>query len=169
MEARDLEHAPVSAFKRSSKAGTDTSVLLRIEGTTRATSHPSRTDRWNESFEISVDKANEVEIGIYDKQMNEQPVPIGFLWIKISDLVEALRKQRVNETGGSGWVTAGAMPAGQAAAASPSGDMNVPLMHTASQLGPGGGAPGSGGSEGIRAWFAVEPVGAIMLQLDFSE
>ncbi len=168
MEARDLEHAPVGVFKRSSKAGTDTTVLFRIEGNVRASSHPSRTDRWNERFEISVDKANEVEIGIYDKQVGEQPVPIGFVWIKISDLVEALRKQRVNETGGAGWVTAGAMPAGQTAAVSPSGDVNRPLMpQGGAQLG-GGTNPG-GGSDGIKACFAVEPVGAVLLQLDFGK
>ncbi|KAG8862446.1 Serine/threonine kinase [Tulasnella sp. 330] len=167
LEARDLEHAPVSVFKRSSKAGTDTSVLFKIEGNTRATSHPSRTDRWNERFEISVDKANEVEIGLYDKQLGEQPVPIGFLWIKISDLVEALRKQRVNETAGAGWATAGAMPTGQTSAVSPNGDMSSPLMPQGGMQ-PGGGTAGAGGaSDGIKAWFAVEPVGAVLLQLDF--
>ncbi|KAG8990674.1 Serine/threonine kinase [Tulasnella sp. 427] len=160
-EARDLEHAPLSIFKRSSKSGTETNVQLKIEGSTRAQSHPSRTDRWNERFAVPVDKANEVEIGIYDRQPNEQPVPIGFLWIKISDLVEALRKQKFTETGGA-WVTAGAMPAGQQQF-SPTGDQNSPLMPQSDNFGGAGGQ----GSEGITAWFAVEPVGAILLSLDF--
>ncbi|KIO16838.1 hypothetical protein M407DRAFT_85547, partial [Tulasnella calospora MUT 4182] len=162
-EARDLEHAPLSIFKRSSKTGTETNVQLKIEGSTRAQSHPSRTDRWNERFAVPVDKANEVEIGIYDRQPNEQPVPIGFLWIKISDLVEALRKQKFTETGGA-WVTAGAMPAGQQQF-SPTGDQNAPLMPQSDAF--GGAGSGGGESEGITAWFAVEPVGAILLNLDF--
>lgn len=154
-------------FKRSSKAGTDTTILLKIEGSTRASSHPSRTDRWNERFDLPVDKANEVEIGIYDKQSNEQPVPIGFLWVKISDIVEALRKQKFTEGGGPGWVTAGAMPSGHHPV-SPNGDQNDPLMPQAGgQNFPGGGAPGGGGTDGITAWFAVEPVGSILLTLDF--
>ena len=164
LEARDLEHAPVSMFKRSSKAGTDTTVLLKIEGSTRASSHPTRTDRWNEAFDLPVDKANEVELAIYDKQTNEQPVPIGFLWLKISDVVEAIRKQKFGEGGGGGWVAAGSMPAGQHHPTSPTGAMDAPLMP---QSGSFGGAPGAGGQEGITAWFAVEPVGAIKLTVDF--
>jgi hypothetical protein len=167
-EARDLEHAPVSMFKRSSKTMTDTTVLLKIEGSTRATSHPSRTDRWNERFDVPVDKANEVEIGIYDKQGTEQPMPIGFFWVKISDIVEALRKQKFNETGGPGWVTANAMPSGHPAS-SPNGDMNAPLMPNSGSMVPGGGATGENGPEGITAWFAVEPVGSILLTLDFGK
>lgn len=114
-----------------------------------------------------MDKANEVEIGIYDRQGNEQPVPIGFFWVKISDLVEALRKQKFTETGGA-WVTAGAMPAGHQQF-SPTGGQDAPLMPQGDNFGGGGapGAPGGGGSEGITAWFAVEPVGAILLNLDF--
>lgn len=124
-----------------------------------------------EDFEITVDKANEVEIVVYDKQVNEpHAIPIGLLWIKISDLVEALRRQKVMvmDQGGQ-WVPAGAIP-GEAAQIHPAfADMNAPLNF--------GGAPptmtGSGfaaqSSEGIDAWFAVEPAGAICLNLNFSK
>lgn len=165
-EARELEHAPVSMFKRSSKVGTDTTVRLNVEGSTRASSHPSRTDRWNEAFDLPVDKANEVEIAIYDKQTNEQPVPIGILWIKISDVVEALRKQKFGEGGGGGWVAAGAMPSGHPNSMTPSGAMDAPLMPQSGSFGAGG-MPAQGDQGGITAWFAVEPVGAIKLTVDF--
>ncbi len=91
-------------------------MSLKVEGTQLARSHPSRTDRWNEDFEITVDKANEVEIVVSDKSAGDksaaesQGVPIGLLWIRISDLVEALRRQKVGMDSGQGWVTAGAMP-----------------------------------------------------------
>ncbi|KAJ7134427.1 hypothetical protein C8R44DRAFT_770454 [Mycena epipterygia] len=164
--ARELDHAPiVSGRSRSaSKQITETVVSLKVEGTQLARSHPSRTDRWNEDFEITVDKANEVEIVVSDKQVSDaQGVPIGLLWIRISDLVEALRRQKVGMDSGQGWVTAGAMPGHPTMPNG--GDMNSPLGYrdggTGSLIGM---APTA---EGIDAWFAVEPAGAILLHLNF--
>ncbi|EGN98034.1 hypothetical protein SERLA73DRAFT_109366 [Serpula lacrymans var. lacrymans S7.3] len=176
--ARELDHAPIVNSGRSrsaSKQITETYISLKVEGTQRARSHPSRTDRWNEEFEIVVDKASEVEIAVYDKQVSEvHPVPIGLLWIRISDLVEALRRQKVMlESGQGGWVTAGAMdgdsPTGRAPPSQTNnfGDVNAPLSFGAGAAASGGlGGPGSQ-SEGIDAWFAVEPAGALALQLNF--
>ncbi len=148
-----------------------------MEGTQRARSHPSRTDRWNEDFEVEVEKANEVEITIYDKQLSEQyPVPIGMLWIRLNDLIEALRRQKVELESGSGWVTAHAMggsPDGQPygvhgppGGPSGPGDFNNEL-DMPGRMPPGGMYPSQ--SEGIDAWFAVEPAGAISLSLNFSK
>ena len=125
-----------------------------------------------EDFEITVDKANEVEVAIFDKQVSEtHPVPIGLLWIKISDLVEAQRKQKVMmETGQGGWVTAHAMDGDGATSprGGQTGDMNSPIGYgdnrTMTQA-----ATTSGFSEGVDAWFAVEPAGAIALQLNFGK
>ncbi|KAJ7644267.1 protein kinase C1 [Roridomyces roridus] len=158
--ARELDHAPILSRSRSaSKQVTETVVSLKVEGTQLARSHPSRTDRWNEDFEITVDKANEVEIVVADKQATDaQGAPIGLLWIRISDLVEALRRQKVGMDGG-GWVTAGAMP-GQPMPNG--GDMNTPLAG-----GPNALIGMASNSEGIDAWFAVEPAGAILLHLNF--
>ena len=181
--ARELEHAPVVTSwkaRSASKQVIETYVSIKVEGTERVRSHPTRTDRWNEDFEIQVDKASEVEITIYDKQVSEMyPVPIGMLWIKLSDLVEAQRRQKVEqEAGQGGWVTAdaaGAMSGPGGAFDSHaypgshnsggSGDFNNPLSF------PGGSPAGMMPMqpEGIDAWFAVEPAGAIQLQLNFSE
>ena len=125
-----------------------------------------------EDFEITVDKANEVEIAVFDKQIGEShPVPIGLLWIKINDLVEAQRRQKVMaESGAGGWVTANAMNGdnpvmGMGGGGAPGG-MDAPIGF--SNMGPSGAAlvPGS---EGVEAWFAVEPAGALALQLNFSK
>lgn len=171
--AHELDHAPVVASRsRSASKVMETHVSIKVEGTQLAKSHPSRTDKWNEDFEISVDKANEVEIVVYDKQVSEQhAIPIGLLWIRITDLVDALRRQKVGMEGQGGWVTAGAMPGDSLSGMSmqsPSGDLNAPLGFGA---GPSGGVPSgpSGQSDGIDAWFAVEPAGAIQLQLNFSK
>lgn len=176
--ARELDHPPIVSSGRlrsSSKQIIETYVSLKIEGTQRARSHPSRTDRWNEDFEITVDKANEVEIAVYDKQVSEQhPVPIGLLWIRISDLVEALRRQKVMlDSGQGGWVTAGAMDGDSLSGRSPAqpgafGDVNAPLNLGPGAMGQPGGSMGfSIQNEGIDAWFAVEPAGALALHVNF--
>lgn len=182
--ARELEHAPVVTSwkaRSASKQVIETYISLKVEGTEKSRSLPSRTDRWNEDFEIAVDKANEVEITIYDKQVSEAtPVPIGMLWIKLTDLVEAQRRQKVEqEAGQGGWVTADAAGAmagpgsafpGQGYAGGHggggSGDFN------SSHIAFHGGYPGPGTltqNDGIDAWFAVEPAGAIHLRLNFGK
>ncbi|KAN0139904.1 hypothetical protein V8E53_002566 [Lactarius tabidus] len=176
--ARELEHAPIITSGRSrsaSKQVVDTYVSLKVEGTQRAHTHPSRTDRWNEEIEITIEKANEVELAIYDKQASElHPVPIALLWLKIQDLVDALRRQRVNqESGQGGWVTAGDMsniPGASQPGHHPSnsGDYQPPFNSGGSFA--QGGAMSVGyvnQSDGIEAWFALEPVGAIALRLNF--
>ncbi|KAH7878327.1 uncharacterized protein C8R40DRAFT_1167752 [Lentinula edodes] len=150
--ARELDHAPIITRFRSSKNQV--------------------VETSNEDFEIAVDKANEVETALYDKQVGgTHAVPIILLWIRISDLVEALRRQKVfMESGQGGWVPSGAMHGD--AGHSNSADPNIPLSFGAAP--PGGFGPqGSMGdgipqqpSEGIEAWFSVEPAGAILLHLE---
>lgn len=172
--ARELDHASiVSGRSRSANNVMETYVSIKVEGTQLAKSHPSRTDRWNEDFEIAVDKANEIEIVVYDKQVNEpHAIPIGLLWIRVTDLVDSLRRQKVGMDGQGGWVTAGAMPGdnhgGMPTQSQTGGDMNSPLGYGGP---PGGGNMGSGfaGSERVEAWFAVEPFGAIALSLNFGK
>ena len=126
-----------------------------------------------EEFEIVIDKANEVEITVYEKSPNDQyPIPTGLLWIKISDLVDAQRKQKVMlESGQGGWVTAGAMN-GDSAHAAPGypGGMDAPVGYDGHVVPPSSSMPSMGGQpEGIDAWFAVEPAGALALHLNFGE
>lgn len=120
-----------------------------------------------------VDKANEVEIAVYDKQVGtEVPVPIGLLWVNISDIVEALRRAKVQEEGkGGGWVTAGAMKEGTYNGDPSFGFQGPGMGNPPSQFaGVPGGGPEMGMQqqpEGIEAWFAVEPAGALALRLNF--
>ncbi|KAG9227235.1 hypothetical protein CCMSSC00406_0004226 [Pleurotus cornucopiae] len=173
--ARELEHAPMPTFSRlrsSSKQITETQISIKVEGTQAARTHPSRTDRWNEDFEITVDKANEVEITVYDKQGSDpNPIPIGMVWIRISDLVEALRRQKVVMESSGGWVTAGAMPGDSPTmSAHGMGGSNVGMDASLGSAPMPGGPPRSTmgpQSDGIDAWFAVEPAGAIALHLNF--
>jgi hypothetical protein len=174
--ARELEHTPLinaGKSRSSSKKVLETYVNIKVEGTQQARSHASRTDRWMEEFEIPVDKANEVEIAIYDKQVGEaNPVPIGLLWVRISDLVEAVRRRKVlMETGQGGWVTAGGMSNGghnMQPQGIPGGDINAPVNYPPGGMqGPPPNLAGAPAVEGIDGWFSVEPVGALALHLNF--
>jgi hypothetical protein len=178
--ARELEHTPLvntGRARSSSKKVLETYVSIKVEGTQQARSHASRTDRWMEDFEIPVDKANEIEIAIYDKPAGElNPVPIGLLWIRISDLVEAIRRRKVMmETGQGGWVTAGAMPGqnggyGMSPSGMPGGDMNAAVNYPPGGMqGPPTNLATAPSVDGVDGWFAVEPAGALALHLNFGK
>ncbi|KNZ50003.1 uncharacterized protein VP01_464g2 [Puccinia sorghi] len=102
--AKDLDHAPLT----SKKGITESIVVVKVEDTPRARTHPVRNDRWNEAFEIHVDKANELEVIIYDRASSAQDsvIPIGVLWVRLSDVVEELRRKKIGLESGPGWVTA---------------------------------------------------------------
>lgn len=140
--------------------------MIKIEGNERAVSHPSRNDRWLEDFEISVDKANEVELTIYDSVAPGDSAPIGMLWLRVSDLMEAVRRQKVGMEGqGAGWVTAD-----KAATMGPrqgSAQESMSLHSSGTLRIP----PNQGGQahDGIDGWWSVEPAGAISLRLDFGK
>lgn len=169
---------PVTAsrFGRSTKRNVESVVVIKVEDTPRARTHPSRTNSWAENFEIHVDKANEVEVTIYDKAANEVPIPMGLLWIRLSDVAEELRKKRVGQEGaGPGWVTANRIEGQASPQDSPFGSSDA---QDSSQMRPGTQPAGYGANssqivpnpsspEGLSAWFAVEPEGQIQLQLNF--
>lgn len=171
--ARDLAHAPQP---KKSKQSSETVIYVKVEDTSRARTHPSRTDRWNEEFEIYVEKANEVEVTIYDKSSEGGPVPIGMMWLRLSDIVEELRRRKMGAETGPGWVTAARVNSHQGSGGSAGGN-GAPMPGSLGGSGMmrdntrGGSREDSefGGiaSEGIDAWFAVEPEGSIALHLNF--
>jgi classical protein kinase C/novel protein kinase C epsilon type len=115
-----------------------------------------------------VERANEVEITIYDSVAPGDSAPIGMLWLRVSDLMEALRRQKVGMEGhGAGWVTADkAASLGPRGGAAPD---SVTLHSSGTIRQPG--VPGleSRGPDGIDGWWSVEPAGAISLRLDFGK
>src|SRR5436305_3647001 len=100
---KDVDHATTSRFAR----GPETFVVLKVEDVVRARTKSSRNDRWvDESHDVDVDKANEIEITVYDKP-GDHPLPIGMLWIRISDIVEELRRKKIEQDiSATGWVSA---------------------------------------------------------------
>lgn len=130
-----------------------------------------------------MDKADEVEIAFYDQQGGQKNPPprvlIGVMWLKVSDLLEALRRQKVEglDGDGPGWVTAatvrdrdGGSSGGRGGGRN--GDVDAPVGQQGGlKPGHGGGGPSSSGHggplDGLDGWFNVEPQGAVNFHLDF--
>ncbi|PLB47290.1 hypothetical protein P170DRAFT_362021 [Aspergillus steynii IBT 23096] len=171
LAVKDVDHAAGSRFSR----GPETFVIMKVEDAIKARTKATRTDRWqDEMFNIDIDKANEIELTVYDKS-GDRPTPIGMLWVRISDIAEEMRRKKIEtEFNTSGWVSADKMEDGSTPG----------RPDTAGQMGspgaPGPGAPGQGyggappGAPGggpvmVDAWFALEPVGRIQLSLGFAK
>lgn len=171
----DVEHASSGRFSR----GPDTFVIMKVEDAFKGRTKATKTDRWtDEQHEFDVDKANEIEFTVYDKSSSDHPIPIGLLWIRLSDLVDEIRRKRVEtEFNQAGWKTADQMDGSQ-----PRPDLQF-QPPPGSSGGPGpqgqgataaaaGGPAGSGlapqtGPIYVDAWFSLEPVGRIQLTLSF--
>jgi serine/threonine protein kinase len=170
----DVEHTASGRFTR----GPDRFVIMKVEhafiGRTKAT----KTDRWtDEQHEFDVDKANEIEFTVYDKSSGDHPNPIGMVWIRLSDMVDEIRRKRIEtEFNQAGWITADRMDGLQ-----PRPDLQFqPPPNCSGGAGGAGGATAAaaGGSAGsgltpqtgpiyVDAWFSLEPVGRIQLTLSF--
>ncbi|CCO29181.1 classical protein kinase C [Rhizoctonia solani AG-1 IB] len=92
--------------------------------------------------------------------------------MRISDIVEAQRRQKVDmEVGQGGWVTAGAMGGGSMGQGRGSGGGGLGSMGGGDMtIAPLAGAPMGGGApaqEGISGVFTVEPEGAIAMTVSF--
>ncbi|KAL2131874.1 hypothetical protein VTI74DRAFT_4486 [Chaetomium olivicolor] len=173
LAVKDVDHAPLSRFSRAP----ETFVTIKVEDNVVARTRASRTDRWEAEFHnIFVDKANEIELTVYDKP-GEHALPIGLLWVRISDIAEELRRKRIEaETNTTGWVSADRL--GNAPRIPP------PQFPMGAQSPQFAGPPTSPGQQGssftapppvhapvvsqpIDAWFNLEPTGHIQLSLNF--
>lgn len=173
----DVDHAATSRFSR----GPDTFVNIKVEDSIKGRTKPSRNDKWiDEIHEFDIDKANEIEVTVYDKT-SDHPLPIGMLWVRISDIAEEMRRKKVEtELQNSGWVSADKM-GGSSGGPQPDLQFSPPPGQNFSTVsGPAGAAmrpPGPAGPGApqpqmsqifIDDWFSLEPVGRIQLTMSFS-
>lgn len=164
---RDVDHAASSRFSR----GPETFIIMKVEDNVRAKTRATRNDRWmDEIFTIDIDKANEIELTVYDKS-GDRPTPIAFLWIRISDIAEEMRRKRIEaELQQGNWVTADKMGNGG------NGEFAPPPTSNA-YMPPGDGAaagPAAGMAQHpqnvmIDSWFSLEPAGRIHLSMNFQK
>lgn len=150
-------------------------MAVKVEDQVLARTKTSRTDRWDaETHNLSVDKANEIELCVYDKN-GDASLPIGLLWIRLSDIAEEMRRKKIEaEINASGWVAADRMGSGSG----PGMNSQTSPQHTQSFGAPPGSSAGGGMDGGmaanpqlpaqpIEAWFNLEPTGQIQLSLSF--
>ncbi|KAJ5488955.1 Protein kinase C-like [Penicillium diatomitis] len=173
---KDVDHATSSRFSR----GPETFVIVKVEDTIKARTKATRNDKWiDESFSIDIDKANEVELTVYDKS-GDRPTPIGMLWVRVTDIAEEMRRKKIEtELNASGWVSADKM--GGSGTPQPNQPLGSP---GSSHGGPSGGSFGASAAPGgaphgqnpnapptvmIDSWFALEPFGRIHLQMSFAK
>jgi classical protein kinase C len=170
----EVDHAATGRFSR----GPETFVIVKVEDNFKARTRGTKNGKWpDEVHDIDIDKANEIELTVYDRT-GDTAMPIAMLWIRISDIVEEMRRKKIEtEFNSSGWVAAnqmsdsgirpdiqfqpppGQMPQGQRPGQMPQGQRpGPPPPNAAAQAGP----------IFITAWFALEPVGRIQLTLGFS-
>jgi hypothetical protein len=106
-------------------------------------------------------------------------MPIGMLWVRISDIVEEMRRKKIeSELQNSGWVSADMMGGGSAGGIQP--DLQFQPPPGSNNFGPGGAPPGGPmrpqgapqpqtGPVTIDDWFSLEPVGRIHLAMTFGK
>ncbi|RKF72151.1 Protein kinase C-like [Golovinomyces cichoracearum] len=175
---KDVDHATISRFAR----GPETFVTIKVEDNIVVRTRTTRNGKWEAEYHnVNVDQANEIELTVYDK-LSDHRLPMGLLWIRISDIVEEMRKKRIEaEINNSGWVSADRM--GSGSGFSPSSQF-LASPSQQSQSGPSSGnlgmnspttqSPALGGSktvasQPIDAWFALEPAGAVHLSISFTK
>ena len=173
---KDVDHAATGRFAR----GPETFVILKVEDTFRVRTKATRVDRWtDEVHHLEIDKANEIELTVYDKSGN-LPTPIAMLWIRISDIAEEMRRKKIEADLGSEWATADKMDSGSTQhrqdsaysslnQGSSMGRDNRDSRGSAPGTAPYGISQNTSGSGDIDAWFALEPVGRIHLTLSFQK
>jgi hypothetical protein len=119
--------------------------MIKIGGNIQHRTCLSKHDKWLDVFEMHVDKATEVELVAYD-QSGDHILPIGLLWLKIADITENQRKQKLEQ---SNWVSAKVAQGHHKAETKEHQHQN--------------------NTSKIGAWFDVEPVGKLFLEIDFGK
>jgi hypothetical protein len=167
----DVDHAAAGRFSR----GPETFVILKVEDKIAAKTRATRTDQWTEeTFKLDIDKANEMELIVYDKA-GDRPTPIGFLWIRTSDLAEEMRRKKIeSEFQQNGWVSADKM-ANDGSPGKPDSQFPPPPQQRL-YAAPGDGAysatatgPQQVQPVMVDSWFSLEPAGRIHLAMSFQK
>ena len=167
----DVDHAATGRFAR----GPETFVIMKVEDVAKGRTKATRSDTWTDEYhEFDIDKANEIEVTVYDKA-GDHTLPIGMLWIRISDIAEEMRRKRTEtEFNNAGWVSADRV--GNGASNNPNLQFKPPPgQHYVTGDGSGTLDPSKTGPTPqtgpiyIDSWFSLEPVGRIQLTMSFGE
>ncbi|KND02050.1 AGC/PKC protein kinase [Spizellomyces punctatus DAOM BR117] len=131
-------------------AKSETYASIRIDGVQKAQSKPSR-GKWNDDFDIPIDKAQEVEIAIYEKGSSV----LALLWFKLWELEEELRVRSLGPS----------LPRDNSAHSVAGGAHTVGLRRDS--ISDGQHPPAHHHQEGVEAWLEMEPGGQLLVKLNF--
>lgn len=87
---RDINHVSSPIFTKN----VESVVVIKVDDIVRVRTKPVRTEKWNENFEICIDKEKEVEILIYDI-ISSSFIPVAVNWFLIADVLEDIRRKKV--------------------------------------------------------------------------
>lgn len=167
---RDVDHIASPMFNKKPESA----VSIKVDDVEKARTNPSRSGKFNEEFNIPVDKANEMEITVYDKQGTQQ-VPVALAWILLSDIAEEIRKKKVAlEMGSDGWMPASRISTQTYAGTAPSSTTSEHFPESA-EVNRNLNASPTGKSEDrnkltqVSAWLNLEPAGQILVSLTFEK
>lgn len=163
----------------------ETYVQIKVEDELKVKTKPTKNDRWTDEYhELAIDKGNEVELTVYDKQGNEPPQPVGMIWVRISDVAEEMRKRKIEtELQNSGWVSAD-RTLEDSNQPRPDLQFNPPPGSTGASPNHFAGGNYAGGDQQayqqtqqqpqtgpivIDDWYSLEPVGRIHLSMSFGK
>ncbi|CCE61825.1 hypothetical protein TPHA_0B01520 [Tetrapisispora phaffii CBS 4417] len=174
---RDVDHIQSPMFSKKPESY----IIIKIDDVIKARSKFTRTDRWNDVFNIPVEKGNEVEIVIYDK-MNDTIMPVAIMWFLLSDIVEEIRKKKVDHSSQQqGWVNASRLMSGSASSGTPAGQSRLQMGSNSINSDINGRSPygndnssstvseSASGPVTIDSWFVLEPAGQVLVSLGFDK
>lgn len=79
----------------------DSFCVIKIDDTPRGKTRSSRHSKWNEDFNIQIDKASDVEITVYEKG----GTVLAMSWFKFGDLIEELQNKGLYRGGSTDSLT----------------------------------------------------------------
>lgn len=161
--AKEVDHAAISSSTRSMR---ESYVSIKVEESERVRTPSSRSDAWNVSYELPLENTNEVELVIFDRVGTSAPVPVGLLWLRISDIIEQLRKIKAGQVGADGLPSASPSPMTPNSSDWVTADTMASMT---SSLSPAQPTAQQAAKSGLEGWFTVEPRGAVYLQLGFTK
>ncbi|KAM9927493.1 hypothetical protein OXX59_002502 [Metschnikowia pulcherrima] len=165
---RDVDHIASPMFNKKSESV----VVLKIDDVERAKTAGVRNGKFNEDFDLPVDKAHELEITVYDK-VGSQRTPVALTWILLSDIAEEIRKKKVaNEMGNDGWMPASSMANHSSTRPVFPPQNNSQAVLTAADIGTSSESKSpaeASKAASVSAWVNLEPVGQILLNLTFEK
>lgn len=176
---RDIDHIASPKLKKKPESF----VCIKIDDVEKARSNASRSGKFNEDLIVDVDKSNEMEIAVYDRNGSHN-VPVALAWILLSDISEEIRKKKVAaESGNDGWIPASSLPTNNNGPFRPNVG-GTDLFGSSNYLGNNGlnsnfdgdtivesARPSLETSRNvlISAWVNLEPVGQILVSLSFEK